>query len=223
MLSSSERKTKIVAVIPFLNERKFIVDVVQKTLNYVDLIIAVDDGSTDNSANLISNFEKVILITNDNNYGKGYAIRKGFEKAIEIDSEIIFTLDGDNQHNPDMIPEFLDKIKSHDIVIGNRLNNLKTMPFHRRLSNKITSYLLSKKLGVKIKDSQCGFRAYRNNVIKKVQTVFNGFEAESEILVKAIKNNFTIGFVDIPTIYGSQESKMKSFQAIKGFIKVLMI
>lgn len=222
-MNSLERKIKIVAVIPFLNESRFIVEVIQKTSHFVDLIIAVDDGSTDNSANFIMNFDKVIIITNDKNYGKGYSLRKGFEKAIQFGAELIITLDADNQHNPDLIPKFLDKIKNFDIVIGNRLNNLRTMPLHRRLSNKITSALLSKKLGVEIKDSQCGFRAYRNNVIKNVQTVFNGFEAESEIIVKAIKNKFTIGFVDIPTIYGQQESKMKSFQAIKGFIKVLMI
>ncbi len=163
------------------------------------------------------------IIRNEKNYGKGYSLQKGFEKAIELKSDIIITLDADDQHKPELIPIFLEGIKESDIVIGNRLNDLKTMPLHRRLSNKITSSLLSIKLGVEIKDSQCGFRAYRSEVIKNVKTVFSGFEAESEMIVKAVRQNFRIKFVDIPTIYGDQESKMKSFQVVKGFIKVMMI
>lgn len=222
-MNSLERKTKIVAVIPFLNESQFIADVVKKTLNYVDLVIAIDDGSTDNSAALISNFKNVIIISIGKNIGKGFAIRKGFNKAMELNADIILTLDADNQHKPEMIPAFLEKIGSCDIVIGNRLNNLKTMPLQRRMSNMITSFLLSKKVGTKIKDSQCGFRAYRKKVIETVQTVYNGFEAESEIIVRAVRNGFKINFVDIPTIYGQQKSKMRPIQAIKGFIKVMMI
>lgn len=222
-MSSSERKIRIVAVIPFYNEKKFIPNVVKRTLNYVDFLFAVDDGSTDDSAELLTAVENVFIIRNEKNYGKGYSLQRGFDKAIELNSDIIITLDADDQHKPELIPIFLEGIKESDIVIGNRLNDLKTMPLHRRLSNKITSSLLSKKLGVEIKDSQCGFRAYRSEVIKKVKTVFPGFEAESEMIVKAVRKNFRIKFVDIPTIYGDQESKMKSFQAIKGFIKVMMI
>lgn len=222
-MNSSERKIKIAAVIPFFNEENFIFDVVTRTLNYVDLVIAVNDGSTDNSAALLQNFENLILVSNEKNFGKGFALQKGFEKAVSLKAEIIITLDADDQHEPEMIPNFIEGIKDCDLVIGNRLHDISTMPLHRRFSNKITSFLLSKKLGIKIKDSQCGFRAYRLEVVEKVKTLFHGFEAESEMIVKAVRNNFKVKFIDIPTIYGNQKSKMKSLQAIKGFIKVLMI
>lgn len=222
-MNRSERKVKIAAVIPFFNEQRFIVDVVKRTLNYVDFVIAVNDGSTDDSAALLLGTENLVLISNEQNSGKGFALRIGFNRALELNADIILTLDADDQHKPEHIPVFLEGIKDCDIVIGNRMNDLKTMPAHRILSNKITSFLLSKKLGVEIKDSQCGFRAYRSEVLRRVETSLNGFEAESEIIVKAVRNNFKIRFVDIPAVYGDQESKMKSFQAIKGFIKVLMI
>lgn len=222
-MNSSERKIKVAAVIPFFNEENFILDVVTRTLNYVDLVIAVNDGSTDNSEALLQNFENLILVSNEKNFGKGFALQKGFEKALSLKAEIIITLDADDQHKPEMIPDFIEGIKDCDLLIGNRLHDISTMPLHRRFSNKITSFLLSKKLGIEIKDSQCGFRAYRLEVLEKVRTIFSGFEAESEMIVKAARNNFKIKFIDIPTIYGNQKSKMKSFQAIKGFIKVLMI
>jgi len=95
------------------------------------------------------------------------------------------------------------------------------MPFQRKMSNKLTSFLLSKKTGMKIIDSQCGFRAFRRVVLQKVQTRCNGYEAESEIIILIARAGFKIGFVDIPTIYGNEKSKMNPLKAILGFIKVL--
>lgn len=209
-------------MIPFFNEEIHLRNVVIKTLNYVDEIIAVNDGSTDNSVDQIKGIEKVTLINIPLNKGKGYALRSGFTESLKIKSDITLTIDADMQHDPDYIPLLLNKTDSFDIVIGNRLNNVERMPYHRRISNYLTSFLLSKKLKVKIEDSQCGYRAYRTRIFSNIELFMNGFEAESEILVKAAKNNFSIGFVDIPTIYADEKSKMKSFQAIKGFIKVLM-
>ncbi len=95
------------------------------------------------------------------------------------------------------------------------------MPFQRVMSNKLTSFLLSKKTGMKIIDSQCGFRALSMEVLQKVQTQSNGYEAESEIIILAARAGFKIGFVEVPTIYGNEKSKVNPVKAIFGFIKVL--
>jgi hypothetical protein len=115
----------------------------------------------------------------------------------------------------------IEGLQSSDIVIGNRLKNLKGMPIQRRLSNKLTSFFLTVKTSQNILDSQCGYRAYKSEVLKSVRTNFSGFEAESEILIKAAKKGFKIGFVEIPTIYGREKSKMRPVQAIVGFLRVL--
>jgi glycosyltransferase involved in cell wall biosynthesis len=154
--------------------------------------------------------------------GKGEALRSGFKEALNKNYDIIITIDADLQHDPSFIPLLLNNIENFDIVIGNRLHDIKAMPFQRIISNKITSYMLSKKLKTDIRDSQCGYRAYKSSVLNAVKTSMKGFEAESEILVLAARHNFSIGFIDIPTIYGNDKSKMKSLQAIKGFIKVMM-
>jgi len=221
-LNYSIKKNKICAVLPFYNEEKNIEKVTEQTLNFVDLIIAVNDGSTDNSAEKISHLENVILINHDKNTGKGAALRTGFIKSMELGSEFTLTLDADGQHEPGLIPKFLERLKDYDIVIGNRLHDMKTMPLPRRLSNKLTSKLLSAKTGLKIFDSQSGFRAFRTEVLEKILPENNGFEAESEMIIKAARKNLKIGFVNIPTIYGNDESKMESVKAIKGFIKILL-
>jgi glycosyltransferase involved in cell wall biosynthesis len=222
-LNNLNQIAKVCAVIPFYNEKDFLSEVVCETIEFVDEIIAVNDGSTDGSEKNLNNNLAVKLVSLDKNYGKGYALQKGFDECIKQNLDVIITLDADKQHNPAYIPAFISLLKDFDIVIGNRLNNTKGMPIQRILSNKITSMFLTLKTGQKILDSQCGFRAYKSDVLKKIRTFSMGYEAESEIIIYAGRAGFRIGFVSIPAIYGSEKSKMNPFKAILGFIKILFV
>ena len=220
-MNNLNRINKVAAVIPFFNESVNLNNIITQTLNFVDFVIAVDDGSTDDSQKEIPSSQRTILVPSSKNFGKGHALNIGFKKSVEINSDITITLDSDLQHDPKSIPSLIEKMNKFDIVIGNRLNNITTMPLHRRLSNKITSKLLSIKTKQKIIDSQCGFRAYKTSILENILPSSNGFEAESEILINASKKNYRIGFTDIPTIYGNEKSKMKNLQTIKGFLKLI--
>lgn len=220
-MNSSKNKSKICAIIPFFNEKDFLLDVVTDTLKFVDTLIAVDDGSVDGSSKLISNIENVLLITLPKNIGKGYALQVGFDRAVKENFDLIITLDADKQHDPVYIPEFIEHLNNFDLVIGNRLKDLSKMPIQRVLSNKLTSLLLTIKTGKKILDSQCGYRSFKIDVIRKVRASSNGYEAESEMIIYAARKGFSIGFVDIPTLYGTEKSKMNPINAILGFVKIL--
>ncbi len=220
-MNSSTEKNKICVVIPVYNEVEYLDELIHKVTPHVSKIICIDDGSTDGSHELLDAKSEVELITNSKNYGKGFALRVGLQKAIDSGYDFIVTLDGDLQHVPELIPEFVNALKNYDVVVGNRLHTLKGMPLQRIVSNKLTSWLLSKKVGQKIKDSQSGYRAFKRDVVKDILPIETGFEAETEMLIKAASNNFTIGFVDIPTIYNDNESKMKPMAAIFGFLKIL--
>ena len=222
-MNSLKSKTKICVIVPFYNEERFIGNVISNTLKFVDLVIAVNDGSDDDSEALIKDFSNVVILKHKINFGKGRALRSGFEESLKRNFDIIITLDADNQHDPNMIPIFVKAVDRYDIIIGNRLGDIKSMPLMRILSNKITSALLSIKTKQKIIDSQCGFRAYKKEVIEKIKTLSDGYEAESEILILAARNGFKIGFVDIPTIYENEISKMSPVKTILGFIRILFI
>lgn len=125
------------------------------------------------------------------------------------------------QHNPKSIPALLSRLDNFDLVVGNRLKDLSGMPFQRIMSNKLTSFLLRKKTGMEVIDSQCGFRAFSREVLMNVKSRTNGYEAESEIIILAARAGFKIGFVEVQTIYGNEKSKMNPVKAIFGFIKVL--
>ena len=226
-MSNSKDKSKIpgsvCAVIPFYNEKATLNKVLDETIKYVHFTIAVNDGSNDDNYENERKIETVKFVDLEKNFGKGKALDVGFKEAISSRYDFIVTLDADLQHDPKYIPDLCQGLKSFDIVIGNRLNNLKGMPVPRRLSNKLTSFFLTLKTGQNILDSQCGFRVYSSKVLREIKTDYFGFEAESEILIKAAKKGFKIGFVEIPTIYRNENSKMRPVQAIIGFMKVIFM
>lgn len=216
-----QKKPKVAVVIPFFNEQQTLPEIINKTLQYSDIIIAVNDGSTDDFLKHIKINERIVLISNKKNEGKGFSINRGMKKSIELNSDITITIDADLQHPPEYIPALIKTLDNFDISVGNRLGNLKGMPLQRILSNELTSILLSIKLKQFIKDSQCGFRAYKTSILHDILPSSKGYEAETEILINAKRKKYKIGFVKIPVIYTNHKSKMKSFKTIKGFLRVL--
>ncbi|MFX1474327.1 MAG: glycosyltransferase family 2 protein, partial [Promethearchaeota archaeon] len=135
---------KICCIIPAYQESQAIAQVVQTTRKYIDCVFVVDDGSTDGTGDIAERSGAVVL-RHPRNLGKGAALRTGFQKALQADCGIIITLDGDGQHDPNLIPRFLTKIKTDkaDVVVGSRYTTLaETMPLFRKLSNLMTSILL---------------------------------------------------------------------------------
>ncbi len=220
-MNSSTKLNKICVVIPVYNEVEFLDELLPKVKEFASKIICVDDGSTDGSKELIEPNLDITLISNGKNRGKGYSLKVGLIESLKYDCDTVITMDADMQHLPEQIPQFAKAIKQFDLVVGNRLHTIKGMPLQRIASNKLTSWMLSKKVGVKIIDSQSGYRAFRKDIIKSILPLETGFEAETEMLINAALNNNSIGFVNIPTIYNNNTSKMKPLQAILGFLKVL--
>jgi len=211
-----------VAIIPFYNEENFIEKVVVSALKYVDYLILVNDGSTDNSIDFLPQDEKIILLQNETNLGKGAALNSGFLKAMNLGSEYVVTLDGDGQHDPEKLPDFYTMLRDYDVVIGERRRIPGIMPVQRILSNFITSSMLSVKLGQKIHDSQSGYRGYRVSVLPNMLPQNKGFMAETEILINLCRAKCSIGYLPIETIYDDQKSKMNPIGAILDFIRLIL-
>ena len=195
---------EIYAVIPSYNAAKTIKQVVsalRRSLPKISIIV-VNDGSLDGTAAIIKELD-VITIEHKRNFGKGVSLRNGIRKALVSGGEFIFTIDSDCQHNPVECKNFLNKIlrENLDLVIGSRMANLDQMPFYRRISNKITSKLISWRLKQTIADSQSGFRLYRAQVLQSIKLSSKQFEIDSEMLIKAALKGFKIGMLNIEAIY----------------------
>ncbi len=211
-------------VIPAFNVDRTIARVIHGCVSIIprENIIVVDDGSTDNTRTLVEQSGATIIV-HENNRGKGAALRSGFGAALKYGCDAVITLDADLQHDPTYIVKFLELIKKHEdwgIIIGSRWRSGSKMPLDRRLSNRVTSFLISIKTGQKIPDSQSGYRLIKRDVLEKVVTNENRFMAETELLLKASSNGFKIGTVHIPTIYAEEGSHISKFRDTLQFISI---
>ncbi len=212
---------KILAIVPAKDEEKHIVAVVRGILEQGLPVVVVDDGSTDKTSQEAKQAGAIVL-RNETSRGVGHARNMGCQYALSNDYDAIITLDGDGQHNPEEIPLFLNR--EADIVLGCRMNDLEAMPYIRQLSNRLTSWAFSYFTGYKLQDTQCGFKLIRREVLNAVSLNENGFLWDTECLIKAVKNGFTIEEVPIQTIYidrGNSHQK-HFFSGIVPFINLLL-
>jgi glycosyltransferase involved in cell wall biosynthesis len=167
-------------------------------------IIVIDDGSTDNTAES-AKLSGVELIIHQHNKGKGAALRSGFDLALNKGCDAVITIDADGQHDPKYIPALADTMDNGhwDIVVGSRRNEFGRMSFARYLSNSITTTVVSILAGTRISDSQSGYRIISTSVLKSVKLKTSRYQMESELLIKAARQGFKIGSVDITNIPGS--------------------
>ena len=211
-----------IAIIPAYNEEKNISIVIEKCIKYVDKIMVIDDGSTDNTA-VIARESGADTIINKENIGKTDSLKRGFKKGLEEGAEIFMLLDADGQHNPQEIPLFIDKIKEgYDLVIGARKFKPEFMPFIRIFANTTSSYLVSLISGIRIKDSQSGYRAVKREIIERISITSTRYQSDTEMIVKAAKCGFKIGFVPISTIY-HPEARSKINQIIDPIRFIILL
>ena len=189
-----------------------------------DGIVVVDDGSTDKTAS-IAKASGVIVLSHGINSGKGAALKTGFQYVLsESRFDSVITMDADLQHDPKDVPTFLAAWRSgeSDLILGYRRRIGSGMPVHRVLSNTITSALVSARTGLHIRDSQTGFRMIARNVISAIEVQADGYEAETEILMKAARKGFRISGVPIATIYRGAPSHMTHWKTTMRFLQVLL-
>lgn len=194
---------KTIAVIPCLNEEKFITDIVKKALKYVDMVVVVDDGSTDRTSEKASD-AGAHIIRHEKSRGVGAATRSGIQWAIGQNTDIIITLDGDSQHNPDEIPGLLSAAMQNNtgIVIGSRfINPAYNIKLHRRLGISTITYLYNFGAGKHSSDSQSGFRAYTRKFLDLINIEEDNYGFSVETLIKARKEKLDIREVPVSCIY----------------------
>lgn len=189
---------KIIAILSAYNLEKTIGEVVKKTSRYVDEVMVVADGSTDKTAEIAEKNGAIVPVPTLKR-GKGYAIIKGIEKSKEFSPDIVILMDADGQHLPKEIPIVVEPILNggFDMVVGSRiLGELKTSSINKigNFGLKLISFMVT---GKWMTDTESGFRAFDSKKIYSLNLTSIGFEIESELLLKAIYNNFRIKEVPI--------------------------
>lgn len=199
----------VAAVIPCWNEAGTIGEVVRRTRLEVPHVWVVDDGSTDATARLAEAAGARVL-RQVRNQGKGAALRAGLAAARAEGATWAVTLDGDGQHPPECIPDFLDCARRTGaaLVVGNRFASPAPMPMVRRRVNRLMSRWLSRRAGREFPDSQCGFRLLNLAVWARLRTRTEHFEFESELLLAFAAAGAGIEFVPVPAVPAKRPSRL---------------
>ncbi len=200
---------KITVGLPAFNEEANIASILIKLKKVTDTIIVCNDGSTDLTSEIAKNMG-AIVIDHPKNLGYGGAIHSIFEKAKEINSDLLITFDADGQHKIDDIFKVIEPIEKGDadLVIGSRFLDIseEEVPEIRKIGIKIITKVTNSSLKEKITDAQSGFRAYNKDVISKLNISDMGMGISTEILIKASANNFKIAEVPIKISYEGDTS-----------------
>jgi len=191
--------------IPAYNEELTIGSVVARARRHADRVVVVDDGSDDGTAD-VAELVGAEVFRHPTNEGYGSAIRDCFEIARDCDVDVLVTLDGDGQHNPDDIPQLIDEMRESgaDIVIGSRFARglgSRMIPRYRKFGLKILNHATTLGSGLKVTDSQSGFRAYSRKALHAIDVNQNGMGVSSEIIIKAADSKLKIREAGIVTRY----------------------
>jgi glycosyltransferase involved in cell wall biosynthesis len=214
-----------VALIPAYNAARTIQAVITGVAKFIspEAILVVDDGSVDDTAQIVGQ-TGAGLYHRSVNGGKGTALREGFTRILERNPDWVLCLDADGQHDPSVIPRFQEAAASEcfDLIIGNRLNNSTGMPLTRRFSNRTSSGLLSLRMGIKLPDVQCGYRAIRAEMLKNLHLKAQRYEIEIELVLKTAQQGGRIGWVPVPTIYRGEPSFIRKFPETIRFLRLFI-
>ena len=165
-------------------------------------LIVIDDGSPDDTAALADSLaDRSIRLPG--NRGKGAALRAGFDEALRSDNGVVLTIDADGQHDPSYAPALIDALEGFDIVIGARLRSGSPMPLRRRMTNAMASMAIARVTGVRLHDTQSGYRAIRRGVLERVRAQGDRYEFETDFLIRAAHAGFRVRNATIPTVYGA--------------------
>jgi glycosyltransferase involved in cell wall biosynthesis len=212
---------KIVAVIPAYNEETRIASVIRAAFAFVSVVIVVDDGSQDRTAEVARDAGAIVLVHPENS-GSGAATMTGVEAARHMHSDIIVTLDADGQHDPKDIPALLKPAAEGraDIVFANRFGQRNRIPLVRRLANGMGNLITFVVTGRWVSDSQCGFKVFGPKAVAQLDLRMSGFEYCTEIVRESVQRHWRV--VQIPTKVVYSEYTMAKGQSFANGIRTAL-
>lgn len=213
-------------LIPTYNNERTLKRVIEGVLKYTHNIIIINDGSTDTTTKILESYLHLEIITIAKNIGKGHALRQGFKKAIALGYHYAITIDSDGQHFPEDIPSFvnaLDKAENKKLLlIGARNMNQVGVPGKSSFGNTFSNFWFWFETGIKLTDTQSGFRLYPLKVIEKLTLYTNKFELEIEVIVKAAWNDVEVKNIPIQVLYDKSE-RVSHFRPFKDFTRISIL
>ena len=219
------KKLNCLVVIPTYNNAGTICQVVQSVRVFAEDILIVNDGSTDQTKELIAQEEGIETVSYVPNRGKGFAIKKAFEFALAKDFRYIITIDADGQHFADDLPVFVEAIEQNQdtLLVGARNLEAENMAQKNTFANKFSNFWFKVETGETLTDTQSGYRLYPIQLLRKIHFFTNRYEFEVEVLVRSVWNNIRVRNIPIKVYYPPTEQRVSHFRPFHDFTRISIL
>ena len=217
---------RVCIIIPTYNNATTLGNIITDVFEYTSNIIVVNDGSNDDTENILAAFPSIHTISYKKNVGKGWALRKGLARATELGYHYAITIDSDGQHFAKDIPVFIDKLqtlKNDAIIIGARNMNQDSVPGKSSFGHKFSNFWFKVETGINAPDTQSGFRLYPLQPLSKMKFITRKYEFEIEVLVRCAWKGIKIESVPVSVYYAPKETRVSHFRPFKDFTRISML
>jgi glycosyltransferase involved in cell wall biosynthesis len=216
---------RICVLIPTYNNGGTLEQVIREVLDYTNNVVIVNDGSTDATAELLELFPGITVLSYSPNRGKGWALRQGFKLAARAGYRYAITIDSDGQHFAKDLPMFVNDLieKGDGLVMGARNMDQASVPGKSSVGNKISSFWFNVETGVKLADTQSGYRLYPIHSLSKMKWLTRKFEFEIEVLVRASWSGINVRSVPVTVYYPPPGTRISHFRPFKDFTRITIL
>jgi glycosyltransferase involved in cell wall biosynthesis len=216
---------KACVIIPTYNNAATLATVIEDVAQYSDHIIVVNDGSTDNTAEIVNQFPAVQFINYKKNVGKGWALRTAFKYAISKGYKYAITIDSDGQHFAKDLPAFINKLEEEPnaVIIGARNMGQASVPGGSSFGNKFSNFWFKVETGITSPDTQSGYRLYPLEPIKKMKFITRKYEFEIEVLVRLAWKGVKVISVPVTVYYAPAAERVSHFRPFKDFFRISIL
>ena len=216
----------VCVLMPTYNNERTLKRVIDGVLQFTQHLIVVNDGSTDSTTKILEDYSTLQQIHFKENKGKGQALRQGFKHAESLGYKYVITIDSDGQHFPKDIPVFIDELEQAEnknlLLIGARNMAQESVPKKSSFGNKFSNFWFWAETGIKLQDTQSGFRLYPIHHFKNLNFYTNKFEFEIEVIVKAAWNGSEVKNIPILVLYDETE-RVSHFRPFKDFTRISIL
>ena len=224
-LEAQFQKVKACVLLPTYNNEGTLKEVIDNILEYTTQLIVVNDGSTDSTTDIMSQYPEVHLMSYKENQGKGMALRVGFEKAVALGYDHAISIDSDGQHKPKDLSIFLEAIEKNPdtLYVGARNMTSENVPGTSSFGNKFSNFWYKVNTGIDLPDTQSGYRSYPVHLLKDIKWKMARFEFEIEVLVRADWNGIKVSYVPIDVYYPPEEERVSHFRKVPDFTRISVL
>jgi len=219
------RDIRYCVIIPTYNHCQALGQVIKSVLEVTTDVIVVNDGSTDNTAEILSLFQGISVISYSVNRGKGYALKKGFREAKERGFDYAVTIDSDGQHRAEEISLFVSEVEKHpgSIIVGSRNLLAENMPGKNSFANNFSNFWFRLQTGNPLPDTQSGFRLYPVEKVSMINTLSRRYEYELEILVRLAWKGMAVRSIPVSVIYQPEGERTTHFRPFADFVRITVL